>query len=572
MRHHILAWLALFLPGAILAQTPPVDWQEITTTPALSLLPQLEHHVYERILGPAPYERIRLHQLALKGKKPLGTVFVVPGMWSSAAALMGEDYQLAVLQSLDKHQDDGRKTFHDNLRTELPSLPQRSAVFALALAGYAVYSIDFRTHFIDPNQPPSSLAFMGTWGFGMYLNDLQEAVMAAKYITNQLYNLGFGMYLSRVTMLGEGFGGLLALNYAAQRWSNDLDGLIQLDGGNGGRPTLRIPVEVWRLIQSPLVAGLPDLDFALTDGTLTPAVIGQLIDLFGRGALQQAGLYALDASGQYANVDSGLLEAASAFLATLGIPMGLYPTPHFAQVQAAHNKDPLAAPVDPVTLQPLHPLDTTTNRPYASYLEWAAQAVSQQGLQGLRTNGNANTPLGLAAVAATAERYWPLELALESAAMYRYELTAANQPLDLLGIHVDPLRLPLAMAVALERFVASLYSPKTQAAMPPALRQLLRTHPPRQALALYLLQTRQKPAAFQATLPTQQQYATIDLPLLNFQSRWGILAWGPYDPGLANGDATNGGVFPNLGHLDLLGGVRAAEQVNQPLIDWLNRH
>ena len=124
----------------------------------------------------------------------------------------------------------------------------------------------------------------------------------------------------------------------------------------------------------------------------------------------------------------------------------------------------------------------------------------------------------------------------------------------------------------LQRFVASLYSPKTQAAMPPALRQLLRSHAPRQALALYLLQTRQKPAAFQAALPTQQQYATIDLPLLNFQSRWGILAWGPYDPGLASGDATNGGVFPNLGHLDVLGGVRAAEQINQPLVDWLNRH
>ena len=562
MRNHFLVWLALFLPGVIVAQNPPVGWQEITTTPALTLLPQLEHRVYERTMGTAPYERIRLHRLTLKDKNPRGAVFVVPGMWSSAAALMGEDYQLAVLQSLDTHQSDGRKAFHDSLRTELPSLPQRSAVFSLALAGYDVYSIDFRTHFIDPNQPPSSLAFMGTWGFSMYLNDLQEAVGAAKTIANQ----------PKVTMLGEGFGGLLALNYAARRWSNDLDGLIQLDGGNGGRPTLRIPVEVWRLIQSPLVAGLPDLDFALADGTLTPAVIGQLIDLFGRGALQQAGLYALDASGQYADVDSGLLEAASAFLDTLGIPMGLYPTPHFAQVQAAHNKDPLAAPVDPVTLQPLHPIDTITNRPYPSYLEWAAQAVSQQGLQGLRTNGNANTALSLAGVAATAERYWPLELALESASMYRYELTGANQPLDLLGIHVDPLRLPLAAVVALERFVASLYSPKTQAAMPPALRQLLRSHAPRQALALYLLQTRQKPAAFQAALPTQQQYATIDLPLLNFQSRWGILAWGPYDPGLASGDATNGGVFPNLGHLDVLGGVRAAEQINQPLVDWLNRH
>ncbi len=565
MRNRFLAWawLALLLSGTAWAQIPPVGWQEIDTTPPMTLLPQLEHHVYERTMGLAAHERIRLHQLALKDKKPLGTVFVVPGMWSSASALMGEDYHLALLQSLDQHQGDGRKAFYDSLRTELPSLPQRSAVFSLALAGYAVYSIDFRTHFVEPNLPPSSLSFMGTWGFGMFLTDLQEAVNATKAIANQ----------PKITMLGEGFGGLLALNYAAQRWNSDLDGLIQLDGGNGGRPTLRIPIEVWRLIQSPLVATLPDLDFALADGTLTPAIIGQLIDLIGRGALQQAGLYALDASGQYADLDPGLLDAASAFLTTLGIPMGLNITPHFAQVLAAHNKDPLAAPVDPVTLQALHPFDPTTNQPYPSYLEWASQSVSQQGLQGLRTNDSANTSLGLAATAATAERYWPLELALESAPMYRYELTAANQPLDLLDIHVDPLRLPLALVVALERFVGSLYSPKIQTTLPPALRQLLHTQPPRKALALYLLQTREKPVALQAKPPAQlQQYTSINLPLLSFQSRWGMLAWGPYDPGLAGNDATNGGAFPNLGHLDLLGGVGAEAQINQPMIDWLNRH
>ena len=564
MRNRFLAWswLTVLLSGAAWAQDPPVGWQEISTTPSMRLLPQLEHHVYERTMGAAPHDRIRLHQLILKDKQPRGTVFVVPGMWSSASALMGEDYQLALLQSLDQHQGDGRQAFYDSLRSDLPTLPQRSAVFSLAEAGYAVYSIDFRTHFIDPNLPPSSLSFMGSWGFSMFLTDLQEAVQATKTIANQ----------PRITMLGEGFGGLLALNYAAQHWNDDLDGLIQLDGGNGGRPTLRIPIEVWRLIQSPLLAALPDLDFALTDGTLTPALIGQLIDLIGRGLLQQAGLYALDASGQYASIDPGLLDATSAFLTTLGIPMGLNVIPHFAQVQALHNQDPLAAALDPVTMGPLYPLEPTTNRPYPSYLEWASQYVSQQGLQGLQTNGSANTPLGLATTVATAERYWPVELALESASMYRYELTAANQPLDLLGIQVDPLRLPLALAVALERFVASLYSPKIQTTMPPALRQLLHSQPPRQALALYLLQTLEQPAALQTTLPAPQQYSSIELPLLNLQSRWGILAWGPYDPEIASYDVTNGGTFPNLGHLDLLGGINAGVQVNQPIIDWLNRH
>ena len=68
-----------------------------------------------------------------------------------------------------------------------------------------------------------------------------------------------------------------------------------------------------------------------------------------------------------------------------------------------------------------------------------------------------------------------------------------------------------------------------------------------------------------------QNYKDINVPLISFQSRLGLMIWGPYNPGIASKDVTNGGSYPNLGHLDIFLGTRNPELVNRPMLEWLGR-
>ena len=64
----------------------------------------------------------------------------------------------------------------------------------------------------------------------------------------------------------------------------------------------------------------------------------------------------------------------------------------------------------------------------------------------------------------------------------------------------------------------------------------------------------------------------IDVPLISFQSRLGLLFWGPFNAGIKSKDVTNGGEYPEFGHMDIYTGTTNPEKVNLPTLNWLNKH
>lgn len=67
-----------------------------------------------------------------------------------------------------------------------------------------------------------------------------------------------------------------------------------------------------------------------------------------------------------------------------------------------------------------------------------------------------------------------------------------------------------------------------------------------------------------------KDYKDINVPLIAFISRLGLLLWGPFNPEIKSSDVTLGGTYLNLGHLDIYIGTNALENVNMPTIKWLD--
>jgi pimeloyl-ACP methyl ester carboxylesterase len=90
----------------------------------------------------------------------------------------------------------------------------------LASRGIDVYTMDYRTSAV-PENPPADLSFMQGWTYGVFVDDIAEAVAQAKRISGR----------DRVFLAGFSRGVSLAYLYAAERWRTDLCGLVMLDGG-----------------------------------------------------------------------------------------------------------------------------------------------------------------------------------------------------------------------------------------------------------------------------------------------------------------------------------------------------
>jgi len=66
---------------------------------------------------------------------------------------------------------------------------------------------------------------------------------------------------------------MLAMNYTSRYWQDDIKGLIELDGGSGGKYRLRIPIELWKLVEAEFVKYIPDLPkWSVVDGSVTPKI------------------------------------------------------------------------------------------------------------------------------------------------------------------------------------------------------------------------------------------------------------------------------------------------------------
>lgn len=391
---------------------------------------------------------------------------------------------------------------------------------------------------------------MKDWGWEVFLTDAKAAIDQVKEISGQ----------PKVFLGGTSFGGMLAMNYAARYWKEDLRGLILLDGGKW---RLRIPMEAWKLIKSELLANLPELpEESFVDGELTPAILQALIDVMGKTLIYK-GMFALDLSAPEGS-QGGLMKALSEILGALGIPLSVNTAPHFASVRPAAFKDILAKPVDPVTGDFLKPFDQKTGRPFPTYLDWNAELTASMPLPELFSNLHEgyNSGLGLALNQISGDRYWPLEIYLEALGMFEFELTNSDEPIALLGVQLDPSGIPEAVRLAL----SVLNTPEQ------ATKEVAEKSVDFGSTSWLGERLAESLASLKASPRYDRLYKEIDIPLLTFQSRLGLLAWGPFNPGVFNKDVTDGGEYPFLGHLDIYTGTGNVEWVNRPTLDWLNAH
>ena len=312
------------------------------------------------------------------------------------------------------------------------------------------------------------------------------------------------------------------MTYASEYWDKGLSGIILLDGGNGGQWKMRIQ------IPSNALRGVD-----IVDNRFTPEAIQGLIDLAGRQLIYQSGSYAMDnanENGAMSEITPLLIHA----LNSMGIPIMSVSIPHYPQVSKDMTNDPLAPPKDPVTGKFLQPYDPKTKKPFSSYLEWASEVLNEDLWPNLFTNlaGGENTRLGLGYIAATFDRYWPLEVYLESVKMYKLEITTNKEPYGI----------PSSSVIQTMKDV-----PKPNA-------------------DIFLKEETQPIPHY------EKNFKNINVPLIRFASRLGLLLWGSDDPGIASKDYTNGGEYPFLGHLDTYIGTHNDELINGPALDWLNRH
>ena len=173
-------------------------------------------------------------------------------------------------------------------------------------------------------------------------------------------------------------GGMLAMNYASKHWEDDLNGIVLLDGGTGGKAT-----EIIFLCMQ-----LPKFPIPLS-GPIAEAVTHLM------------GVYALDLA-----MDMGpLLNSILSLMSVLSIP-------HCPEVMDYALYHPLDPPLDPVTGNPLEPTThPLKGEPFGNCVEWATGYLHASGSTNIYEGYN--DAESLASVAITFDRYWPLQVYLE---------------------------------------------------------------------------------------------------------------------------------------------------------------
>lgn len=468
-------WQCRCLPMTIMAILPvavtvaKAQGFVLQSSQTLALAPALEHTVWvaqrQAATGGSgkPWDKVGLHRLLRYGQDPqrATVVFFLPGMNSSGEQILADGLFKQVASSLNHHPELPPERLA-SWRTELKSIFRRSTPHVLAEAGYAVYAMDYRTHFVPSATRPGKLSFMRHWGWAMFLDDIATAIEAAKKDSGA----------ARVVLAAESLGGLFALNDAACCAQQDIAALVLIDGGDGGRVQLtqRTLLTLLGLRRSTTPGGL-----ALVDGIVLPRVL--------QGIVSCAVIPLLHATATYAT-DMGK---------------------ELATTQPAMWTDPLARPIDPATGKPL---------PEATYVDWAARRMAAVPFH-LFTAPGQNTPLGLAGIWASFDRYFPLQVVLESMDQLEFGLMVGwRQP----G--------PDAMSAGF---------------LPHGL-------------------------------SFAQGYSNIQVPTIGFLSHFGLTLWGPWNPQLGSRDVTMGGAFPDMGHLDMYIGTNTAQRISTPLLNWLAAH
>jgi hypothetical protein len=524
-----------------------VDAWRLVQKKQLSLQPEITHYKYEIALSPyADHDKIGLHRLINESVKTRGAFFVFPGTHDSGFKLISDEFVENIISSMNKHYNDPEKKAKcSEVHKELSTIPNRLITRYLAANGYDVYTIDYRTFYVPLDTPAEETEFMKDWGWDFFVNDAKVAINKAKELS------GF----KKLFLAGESFGGMLAMNYTSRYWQDDIKGLIELDGGSGGKYRLRIPLELWKLVEAEFIKYIPDLPkWSVVDGRVTPKILQSLINNYLKDIIfKDLQMYSLDqdTSGEGT---SELMEAAQTFLNIIGIPIYLGGKPDFANTQYKAFTDLLADPINLATGEFMEPYCSDTNGPCLTYMDWAAEYVYLMPIKGIFTNYNEgyNTPLGLALNTVYNSRHWPLNVFLEAIDMFEFEVTTSDEPIELLntiGIELDLTSLPQAVSTALN-----------------ILNKNTNSYGGLKNLSDYSTDVNTE-------FNYAENYKNIDVPVIVFEGRLGLLAFGPFNgKGIKNKDVTNGGSYPELGHIDIYTGTTNYEVVNKPTLEWIDKH
>lgn len=148
--------------------------------------------------GDGTYDRIGLHRLCKKDANK-GVILFLPPTWGSGEQLMNYSYH--------------------GVNYSVPETETNHLHF-LASRGYVVYAMDYRTHFSPPFMKGRQLEFMKEWTWEKWIHDVNDAV--SFILSNESADM--------VYLAGESFGGVAAMKYASKHWSENLSGLLLLDG------------------------------------------------------------------------------------------------------------------------------------------------------------------------------------------------------------------------------------------------------------------------------------------------------------------------------------------------------
>jgi hypothetical protein len=271
--------------------------------------------------------------------------------------------------------------------------------------------------------------------------------------------------------------------------------------------------------------------------------------------------YVLDSSDGETKELNETIKLVDDFLHILNMPVSLSGgISNFGEVQEAMMNDVFSEPVDPVTGIYLKPYDMISGKPFNTYLEWIAAYNSEGFPKGSNTNfsDGENTRLGIALIESTFDRYWPLVTYTDSIGMFELEITTSNEPIELIGPVMNIDNLPLAVRETVRGLLNLLREKSDQ--------QTKEYRKAENKLNTLLTRSYKK---ISSAIDYSIYYKNIDIPLISFESKFGLLLWGPFIPGIKSKDVTNGGEYPFLGHLDIFIGKNNYKLVNKPVFDWL---
>jgi len=374
---------SVVIPASLIGITESGDeWSLVIDGKSLELIPELEEYCW--VLDRPPYEpwdRIALRRLVKIDGEPLGTIFILPGTTSSGDQIISDDVYCQYLEAIDADQDKINEIGN--------KVKEHSICHYLALRGFEVYSMDYRTHFVPMTYDPGDLGFMKSWGWTVFIEDTELAVGKAKEISGA----------DKLFLGGESFGGMLAMNYASMHWEEDLEGIVLLDGGTGGKST---KVQIMGIT-------LPVIPIPFIVTVIEPVL---------EAIMHITGMDAMDSSadmGPFVNNLIYLLMRAQRSINLLGQSYS-YPVPHYPEVIEYATEHPLDPPIDPVTGKRLEPqTNPITGKKFANYIEWAANLKYEMASPGFYSNlyEGYNDAESLALTSITSDRYWPMQVYVE---------------------------------------------------------------------------------------------------------------------------------------------------------------